>query len=151
MYIQTSNISDVSRELDQMLFDIMLKEGIFIPINKTTYRSKDYLVIKGDNSWNVFKLLKGRKLHCATTFLKVSAFAVAKLLAKNRSSEINEILRLDRLFEKNYLDTLCYKYTIKNSSDQVKKDTALWRYEHSSNISKYAKQKIDAAFYRALA
>ncbi len=44
-----------------------------------------------------------------------------------------------------------FKHTYKITTDEARKDTALWRYEIVSEKAKLAKQKIDNTFYRLIA
>lgn len=151
MSIQIANIKKTAKELDSMLYDLILKSGIFIPINKNTFNYKNYQVSKNtDGSWNVF-LFSDRKHHIANTFLKVTAFTVCKLHEKGQYQRVDEILEDDRIFEKNYTDSLFYKNTVKISNDNVSKDTALWRYEIVHHKAKEAKGRIDRHFYSSIA
>jgi hypothetical protein len=152
MFIQTNNIKKTAQELDSMLHEIIMKSGIFVPLSKTTFRYKDYLVVKSeDGGWHCFKVADGRKKHIATTFLKITAFALCKAHEKRHARTVDELLSCDRVFEKNYIDSLFYKKTIKSSTDDVSKDTALWRYEIVHSKAKHAKDRIDGIFYMSIA
>ena len=94
--------------------------------------------------------LPNKKKHIATTFLKVSAFAICKLHEKHQTARMQEVERNDRIFEKNYMDSLVYKNTYKKTADNVIKDTALWRYEIAHAKAKHAKQIIDGTFYASI-
>ena len=105
------NLKETASELEGMLRDIALKSGIFVPITKDLIRYKKYSVIKlEDGSWAVFHT-DPKKRHIASTFLKVSAFAVCKMHEKRLSGRIREIEKHDSIFEKNYADSLIYKQT----------------------------------------
>lgn len=144
------DIKETAHELEGMLRDIALKAGIFIPINKDLIKYKKYTIIKlSDGSWGVFHT-DTKKKHVASTFLKVSAFAICKLHEKNQTVRIQEVERNDRIFEKNYVDSLVYKNTYKKTTDNVIKDTALWRYEIAHAKAKHAKQIIDGTFYASI-
>lgn len=141
------NLQETARDLDYMLTDIALKSGIFVPINKDTIKYKNYLVTRdAPNGWNIF-CLESRKKHIANTFLKVSAFAVVKLHEKRQTHRIDEVLHNDQIFEKNYIDSLYYKNTVKKTNDLQTKDTALWRYEIAHEKAKKSKRTIDGIFY----
>jgi len=144
------NIQDTSRDLESMLMDIAVKSGIFVPINRDTIKYKNYLITRDSpEGWNVFYLDK-RKKHIANTFLKVSAFTIVKLHEKRQSHRIDDVLRLDHKFEKNYVDSLYYKNTYKKTQDNQVKDTSLWRYEISHAKAKHSKQLIDGIFYSSI-
>lgn len=144
------NIKDTAHELDGMLRDIAQQAGIFVPISKDLIKYKKYSVIKlVDNTWSVF-LNEGRKKHIGNTFLKVSAFALCKLHEKRQNSRIKEVEYNDKVFEKNYMDSLVYKHTYKRTQDAQTRDTALWRYEIAHAKAKHAKQIIDGLFYASV-
>jgi hypothetical protein len=144
---QTNNM-DIHR-IEAQIYDIAVRSGMFVPINGRTFRFKNYMIVHGpDDRWNVF--LMPRKRLIANTFLKVSAFAIAKLHDKGKSSIINRIEKEDARFQKNYLDSVFYKNTMKISKDASRKDTALWRFEIVNQEVKSAKGQIDALFYSSL-
>jgi hypothetical protein len=150
IYTQMLNLKETANELEGMLRDIALKSGIFVPITKDLIRYKKYSVIKlEDGSWAVFHT-DPKKRHIATTFLKVSAFAMCKMHEKRLSGRIREIEQNDGIFEKNYADSLIYKQTYRRTTDSVRKDTALWRYEIAHAKAKQAKQAIDSVFYASI-
>lgn len=144
------DVQQTARDLEHMLTDIALKSGIFVPINKDTIKYKNYLVTRdAPHGWNVF-FLGGRKQHIGNTFLKVSAFAVVKLHEKRQAHRIDEIFRNDHIFQKNYIDSLYYKNTMKKTNDPQAKDTALWRYEIAHDKAKRSKRIIDGIFYSSI-
>ena len=144
------NLKETATELEGMLRDIALKSGIFVPISKDIIRYKKYSVIRlEDGSWAVFHT-DPKKRHIASTFLKVSAFAVCKMHEKRLSGRIQEIEKHDSIFEKNYADSLIYKQTYRKTTDNVRKDIALWRYEIAHANAKQAKQAIDSVFYASI-
>ena len=144
------DLQQTARDLEHMLTDIALKSGIFVPINKDTIKYKNYLVTRDTPyGWNVF-FLGTRKQHIGNTFLKVSAFAVVKLHEKRQTHRIDEIFRNDQIFEKNYVDSIYYKNTIKRSNDPQTRDTALWRYEIAHDKAKRSKRIIDGIFYSSI-
>lgn len=151
MYIQQIDITKTARELDQMLYDFVTKGGLIIPINKTTFKYRNYLIVNDNqNGWSIF-YLTNIKNHVASTFLKVSAFAICKAHEAGAYSKIKEIRKYDSIFEKNYLDSVVFKHTINHSSNDTVKDTALCRFELVQAKAKHAKQKIDNMFYSSLA
>lgn len=145
------DIQETARDLEGMLMDIALNSGIFVPINRDTIKYKNYLITRDHpDGWNVFRLDK-RKKHIANTFLKVSAFAVVKLHEKRQGHRIDEVLRNDHIFEKNYVDSLYYKNTFKRAKDLLIRDTVLWRYEIAHAKAKHSKKLIDGMFYSSVA
>jgi hypothetical protein len=145
------NIKQTATELDVMLYELVTRSPIFVPINKDKFSYKKYQIVRQpEGGWNVI-LVSDRNIQIANTFLKVSAFAVCTLHDKRQYNRMNDVLEKDALFEKNYLDSLSYKHILKKSKDSISKDTAMWRYEIVHATAKDAKDKIDHQFYSSIA
>lgn len=137
------------QRIEEQIYDMAVRSGMFVPVNNRSFRYKSYMILQGpDERWHVF--LMPRKILIANTFLKISAFAIAKLHDKGRPSTTDRIINEDAKFQKNYLDSLFYKNTIKVSKDAVRKDIARWRFEIVNQEVKSAKSQIDAIFYSSL-
>lgn len=150
MFIQTFDIKSESRELEALLYDMAVKSGLFVPLSKTSFKYKNYMILKGpDDLWHTF-MLKPNKQHVGRTFLKVSAFAICKLHDQNKHKLIEEVKIEDRVFERNYIDSLYYKKTYQRTKDATTRDTALWRYEIVQTKAKAAKSRIDDIFYASI-
>jgi hypothetical protein len=133
-------------KLEATFYDMALKKGLYVPLNPRTVKYKNYMIIKGpDDRWNVF--LMPKKIFISSTFLKVSAFAIAKFHELRRTHRIQEAEREDAVFQKNYIDSVFYRNTIIKSKDPVLKDTALWRLELVKVKAKNSKARIDNIFY----
>jgi hypothetical protein len=144
-----SEIKEKSKDLESMLFDIA-SNNIFVYTGKDCLKYKNYQISKSDGVWKV-TVEQGNRYAClAETLLKISAFAVCKSHEKRKSKITEEIIRLDKIFEKNYNDSLFYKNTYTKAKDFDIKDTAMWRYEISHSTAKHAKQIIDDNFYSLL-
>lgn len=139
-----------NEKLEAQIYDMAVRSGMFVPLNPRSFKFKNYMIIRGpDDFWNVFQMPKKRLV--AKTFLKVSAFAIAKLHDQKKSTRISEIEAEDKRFQKNFNDLVFYKNTIKVAKDNVTKDTALWRFEIVNEQVKAAKAQIDSIFYSSLA
>lgn len=150
MSIQIFDIKQTAQDLEQMVTDVVTKQGIFIPISKDVIRYKKYVIKRRDDGqWMVFHT-EPKKKHLATTFLKVSALAICKLDEKRLTMKVDEVLRTDRYFAKHYIDSLHYKNTIKITKDVERQDIAQWRYELAHARAKHAKELIDRVFYSSL-
>lgn len=150
-FIQIFDIKSESRDLEALIYDMAVKSGLFVPLNKTTFKYKNYMILKGpDELWHTF-MLKPNKQHIGRTFLKVSAFAICKLHDKGSRKLIEEVRLEDQIFERNYIDSLYYKKTYQRTKDPATKDTALWRYEIVQAKAKAAKARIDGIFYSSIA
>lgn len=144
------DIKKAASDLDSMLSDIVVKQGIFVAIDKRQIRYKNYIIIRNDhNDWNVI-LVKDKKIHLATVFLKISAFAVCKLHEKKKLSRLEEIKSNDAIFKKNYIDSQFYRKTVQNTDNDVTRDNAQWRFEIVQANAKKAKDRIDALFYSSI-
>jgi hypothetical protein len=67
-----------SEKLEAQIYDMAVRSGMFVPINPRSTKYKNYMIVRGpDDMWNVFQM--PRKILISTTYLKVSAFAIAKL------------------------------------------------------------------------
>lgn len=149
MSTDLSELTSKIQDFEQMIFEIA-SNHMFVNVDKNTLKYKQFIVEKRQGVWTSYRLLKGRKIKIAETFLKVSALAVCKLHETRKFKSIESIVKKDQLFEKNYIDSVFYKNTFKRSKDQLLKDTALWRYEISHGKAKTAKQYIDKEFYSLL-
>lgn len=145
------DIKKTAEELNQMLHDTIMKGSIIVPINKHTFKYKNYLIVRDQSGgWSVCKL-GSYKMHIASTFLKVTAFAICIAHANGRLKTVEELISEDAVFERNYNDSMFFQNTYKVSKDYEKKDTALWRYEIVHSKARFAKQKIDRIFYSSIA
>ena len=135
-----------STELEAMVYDIAVRAGIFVPVNKNSVKYKNYLIIKDpDSQWNVFHVSSNTPI--ATTFLKISAFAICKLHETRHSKSIKEVQLEDDKFRANYLDSVFHKNTYTVSKDAATRDTAQWRYEIVKQRATKSKERIDRIFY----
>jgi len=136
-------------KVEEQIYDIALRSGIFVPINQRTIKYKNYMIIKGpDDRWNVF--LMPKKLLIVSTFLKASALAIAKFHDSYKSHRIQQIEKEDAIFQKNYLDSIFYKNTIEKTKDPVTRDTASWRLDLVKTKIKSSKSLINNIFYSTL-
>ena len=149
MSIQHLNESDIEKaaeEFDNMLFKIVTKGGLFTPSGNNLIKYKGYRLRREKSSWNIY--LNNRLI--ASTFLKVSAFAICKAHEERKTHQFREILDNDKVFERNFVDGLFLKHTATTSKDEVSKDTAQWRLEQVACRAKHAKARIDSMFYSSL-
>ncbi len=144
------DIKKAAADLDSMLSDIVVKQGIFVAVSKRQIRYKNYIIVREENSdWNVI-LVKDKKIHLATVFLKISAFTVCKLHEKGKLRSLAEVISNDTIFKKNYIDSQFYRKTIQNTDNDVTRDNAQWRFEIVQANAKQAKDRIDALFYSSI-
>ena len=148
--IQTGNMNINTEKLEAQIYDMAVRSGMFVPVDSRTFRYKRYMILRGpDDRWNVF--LMPTKQLIASTFLKVTAFALVKMHEKKMSHRMQELEDHDLKFQKNYNDSVFYKNTMSVSKDSIRRDNALWRYELVNEKVKSAKSQIDRIFYSSLA
>jgi hypothetical protein len=144
------DVKQAAADLDSMLHDIVVKQGIFVALNKRLIRYKKYIIVRDVNDdWTVI-LSDQRKFHIATVFLKVSAFAVCKMHEKGKTTSIDEIKSNDDIFRKNYIDSQFYRKTAQSAKDPVTRENAYWRLEMVKDAAKTAKARIDGMFYSSI-
>ena len=144
------DVKQAAADLDSMLHDIVVKQGIFVALNKRLIRYKKYIIVRDVNDdWTVI-LSDQRKFHIATVFLKVSAFAVCKMHEKGKITSIDEIKSNDDIFRKNYIDSQFYRKTAQSAKDPVTRENAYWRLEMVKDNAKTAKARIDGMFYSSI-
>jgi hypothetical protein len=85
-----------------------VRSGMFVPVDSRTFRYKRYMILRGpDDRWNVF--LMPTKQLIASTFLKVTAFALVKMHEKKMSHRMQELEDHDLKFQKNNLTFIISK------------------------------------------
>ena len=112
----------INRSID--IADFPYKKGNSIRIGRYAIRKKKSAYIIIDCSTN--KIVE-------QLFSQTAAVALAKKLAKDDMHSQTEIMRLDQQLQKNYIDCIFYSHTIKNTKDELKKQTTLDRYD----VAKY--------------
>lgn len=78
--------------------------------------------------------------------LKACALLAAKFYSLHSLSKYNEIKHLDTDYQNNLVDSVMFKHRYDHSTDAVKKDTCLWRWEITTDRAKYAKSQIVTKF-----
>ena len=112
----------INRSID--IADFPYKKGNSIRIGRYAIRKKKRAYIIIDCSTN--RIIE-------QMFSQTAAVALAKRLAKDDMQSQIEIIRLDQQLQKNYIDCIFYSHTIKNTKDELKKQTTLDRYD----VAKY--------------
>ncbi len=145
------DLKRAAQDLENMLHDAIVKQGVFTSIKGGSIIYKNYLIIKNKSGhWLVLEIKNKQKYFVSEVILKVSAFAICKLHEKHQVNKLNEVEKLDKLFEKNYIDTLFYRNTAEKSKNPDSKETAQIRYEESLTRARGYKHQIDAIFYSSI-
>ena len=83
----------------------------------------------------------------AELFCKSSAVALAKTMAKGNISIVSNITNIDKEIQKWYNDCVFYKYTIKVTKDNIKKDIVETRYEIARDKTASIRKQLDKYIY----
>jgi len=127
----------INRSID--IADFPYKKGNSIRIGGYAIRKKKSAYIIIDCSTN-------RIVH--QLFSQTAAIALAKKLAKNNPNDHQEIIKLDQLLQKNYIDCIFYSHTIKNTADEIKRATTYDRYDIAKIKVEDATQALESHIFR---
>ncbi len=124
------------------------KESIPIPVlanGGVVY--KDYVIKKNKKSrWAVYKKRPGTVSFVNSYNLKTSAILAANYHHSNSVNKMIELKNLDEGFWSNQTDSFIFDNLFKKTTDSVKKDNFLWRWEMTKSRAEYYKSKILSAF-----
>jgi len=82
----------------------------------------------------------------AKTFCKSSAVAIAKKLAQGKDVT-SEVLHIDKVIQKNYNDAVFFKYTMKVTKDDLKRDVVAIRYQIARDRTEHARGQLDTFIF----
>ena len=112
----------INRSID--IADFPYKKGNSIRIG-------GYAIRKKKSSYIVIDCSTNKVLH--QCFSQTAAIALSKKLAKDEYTCYQEIVKLDEVLQKNFIDCIFYSNTIKNTTCEHKRSTTYDRYD----IAKY--------------
>ena len=127
----------INRSID--IADFPYKKGNSIRIGGYAIRKKKSAYIIIDCSTN-------KIIH--QCFSQTAAIALTKKLAKNDNTDHHEIIKLDQLLQKNYIDCIFYSHTIKNTSDELKRACTYDRYDIAKYKVENATQALESHIFR---
>ena len=111
--------------------DAIMEQGlqdVFIPYAKgKSIRIKNTVIRQSKQGFLVFDVKHSKRI--AETFSKRGAIAYAHAIAKNKPGRLDTILELDMKLGKHYMDSLFAKSTYEKSDDDVRKDSAIVRFD----------------------
>jgi len=138
------NLQQYENTLENLIRGYAIKQGILTDLGKNTYALKDYIIRqREDKTYDI--ILKNKKIY--NTFLKTSAIAVAKSLAKNAITTATRTLEVDKEFEKLYWDVQYYKRIIKSKREQTLRHSTINRCELAVMQAAIKKQEIDKLLF----
>lgn len=139
------NFKRHAQKLETFLDEEFAKNLPVAQLPNGTLVYKHYKIKK--NKLNVWTLSKVNLASPIEVFnLKVCALLAAKFYEKNNINKINEIKRLDQLYQQSLNDSVIFKHRFKTSKDAVRRDIALWRWEVTDARAKDTKNKIAHMF-----
>jgi hypothetical protein len=131
--IKHTLLSDLQALVNKIdAIDLPYHKGNHIRIGQViiTERKYDYTVYDKKNN------------HEYVTFCKTSAVALAKTLADNKNYK-SKILELDKKIQKNYMDCMFFRNSLKLAKTVERKEILRTRYEIAKAETKVAKDKLD--------
>jgi hypothetical protein len=142
------NFKKQAEKLENFLNDEVHKTLPIAEFSDGTVVYKDYKIKKNKKQyWTL------RKAGLADTidvyYLKASAILAAKFYEKTNISKMQEIKRLDSLYQQNYVDSIIFKHRFNTTADIDRRDLSLWRWELSATRAASLKDTIATMFRHA--
>lgn len=125
-------------------------DKVLLPYEKgNTIRIGDYAVIYAQKQ-NSYKIRNVKEdILLMETFSKAAAIALAVTMANNRG-KTKELLDLDKIIQKNYMDGVFFKHTIKVTKDDARRFSAITRYEIAKQKTKDARSRVENILFGSL-
>jgi len=134
-----TNVTLVRQKLQELLDKEI--DPVYFPVQKgDRINIGSYSIAKIPNGYSI-KSYKSNKV-IAVTFSKTAAVAIAKNLSKKKDI-IKKVMELDKIIQKNTIDCVFYKHTMKVTTNPIRYESTLYRYENSKEKSKQAKEKLN--------
>lgn len=123
------------------LLELELSKNV-VPYHKgNSLRMGQYAIRKkGNFNYKIFDVKKNKIIH--ETFSKSGAVAYVRTLIKNTNAR-NDVVEIDKLIEKHYIDCLFYKNTMNKSKDDFRKEIARTRFDIAKQQVIDAKHKLE--------
>jgi hypothetical protein len=137
----TLDTGDFIDFLDSSLEEIIRQTDLPVKLKNGNFRFQKYLVKKDRETGRYDVVYLPTKQVVSNVFLKTTAFIIVN--KHKRSMDYNWVIERDKEFLKNYADCQFYRYTIKNSKEPARRDSALFRFEVSADKARHAKASID--------
>ena len=139
------NKKQIVSDLDRLL-NKSIDLSLFPYAKGNSIRIGKYIVREGKNGY--YKVFSCETNSLITeTFSKRAALAIAKLLSKGNTIDVNDVKHLDKSAQKWYNDCVFYKYTINKTKDEVKKEITQTRYDIAKYKTKSVKDQLDKYIY----
>ena len=138
-------MNELSNKLEQIIDENLDK--IHIPYKKgNSIRIKNYVIRKkNENQYKIFNCKTGKPVH--ETFCQPSA--IAWVNATLDGSGVHDVVRLDKLIQKHYIDCIFYRNTLRTATDATRKMSAEIRFDISRSKALQARHSLnDYIFYK---
>tara|TARA_B110000240_G_scaffold192176_1_gene235920 strand:- start:467 stop:886 length:420 start_codon:yes stop_codon:yes gene_type:complete len=120
-------------------------DGIHFPYVKgNSVRIGKMIIRKSRHGYLVYDTEKNKQID--QTFSKASAIALAKSLAHNKDHSIR-IMDIDKVIEKNYMDSVYFKNSYNKTKDIFKKDVLETRLDIAQANTEHARALLDNYIY----
>lgn len=134
------NQSKLAKELDDIMEAGL--QDIYFPYAKgNSIRLKNTVIRRTKQGYLVFDVKNSKRI--AETFSKRGAIAYAHAIAKNKPGRLDTILELDMKLGKHYMDSLFAKSTYEKSDDDVRKDSAIVRFDIAKDYTWHYISQLD--------
>ena len=138
------NKQKIIKELESLL-EIKIDASMFPYVKGNSIRIGKYIVRSTKyGPYKIFDCEENRQI--AEAFCKSSALALAKTLSKGKTVE-SKILKIDKEIQKWYNDCVFYKYTIKVTKDDLKRDITQTRYEIATAKTNDLKRQLETYIF----
>ena len=118
--------SNLVTDLEQIITTGL--EQVAIPYERgNSIRLKHIAIRKHKNGYKLFDCKTNK--HIVTVFSKSAALAVAKSYVEDRKYDVKTIINLDDTVNKHYMDALFARRASKIAKDEVRKETAEFRFD----------------------
>ena len=136
-------MKDIVKLLEEII-NQNLNEIDFPQVKGNSVRIKHMIVRKSPNGYLVYDTKNNSQI--ARTFCKTSAIALAKSIAQGKDLK-KPILKYDEIIKKNYIDSIFYKNTMNNTTDDLKRDVIEIRFLEAKFKTENAKQSLDSIIF----
>ena len=149
MSLNKQHKEQLAVELEKLI-NKSIDMSMFPYVKGKSVRIKHIIVRETNWGFLVFDTKENKEV--AKTFCKTSALALARSVANvAQDTPISrckdDILKLDHIIQKNYLDALFHRHTIKVTKCASKRFIAETRYDLAAEKTKSAKDQLDKYIY----
>lgn len=138
------NIKRQAEKLERYLDEEFKHNLPVVQLSDKSLIYKNFKIKQDKTGYWILSRVKGNIID--KFYLKVCALLAAQFYSTNHLNRYNEVKNLDSVYQKNSVDSDIFKYYYKKTSDKIKKDTCLWRWEISHDKAQIAKTQIVSKF-----